>query len=126
MAIQYVVNIQITAGCDFRQEFTLATPDLSPLVLTGAKVKAAMGKHPTAIHANISTRAEPSYNFIPFTTSVVDGDGGIYSIALSATETSKLHEGKYVYNVVLEDVNGTLTEAVSGLVFVEKAFATLV
>jgi len=126
MAIQYQVNIQITSGCDFRQEYTLGNPDLSPKVITGATFKAALGKHPEAIKAYLSTSEEPVYNFIPFTTSVVDGTGGIYSIALTATQTSKLHEGKYVYNVVLEDVNGTITEVISGLAFVEKAFATLV
>ena len=126
MAIQYKVNIQITAGCDFRQEFTLANPDLSPLALTGAKVHGAMGKHPEAIKAYLSTSEEPVHNFIPFTTTVVDGNSGIYSIGLTAAQTTQLNEGKYVYNVVLEDVNGILTEAVSGLCFVEKAFATLV
>ena len=126
MAIQYQVNIQVNAGCDFRQEFTLGNPDLSPKVITGAKFLGAMGKHPEAIVAYLSTSEEPVHNFIPFTTSVVDGEGGVYSIALTAAQTSKLHEGKYVYNVVLEDVNGTRTEVVTGLVFVEKAFATLV
>ena len=125
MAIQYQVNIQINSGCDFRQEYTLANPDLTPKVITGAKFLGALGKHPEAIIAWKSTSEEPVYNFIPFTTSVVDGDKGIYSIGLTAAQTSKLHEGQYGYNVVLEDVNGTRTEVVTGLAFVEKAFATL-
>lgn len=126
MAIQYQVNIQITSGCDFLQEFTLTNPDLTPKVITGAKFLGALGKHPEAIKADLSTRDNPVYNFTPFTTTVVDGNGGVYSIGLTAEQTSKLHEGKYVYNVVLEDVNGFRTEVVTGLAFVEKAFATLV
>ena len=125
MAIQYQVNIQVTSGCDFRQEFTLANPDLTPMNLTGAVFKAALAKHPEAVKAHLSTSEEPVYNIVPFTTSVVDGAGGVYSIAMSAAETQKLHEGKYVYNVIVEDVNGTKTEVVSGLAFVEKGFASL-
>lgn len=125
MAIQYQVNLQVTAGCDFRQEFTLANPDSTPKVITGATFKAGLSKHAVSINAHESTRDEPVYNIVAFTTSVVDGEGGIYSIGLTAEETQKLEEGKYVYNVVLKDVNGTITEVVSGLVFVEKGFASL-
>ena len=125
MAIQYQVNIQVTAGCDFRQEFTLSNPDLTPKVITGATFKAGLSKHAVSIVANESTRDNPVYNIVPFTTSVVDGNGGVYSIALTAAQTQRLQEGKYVFNVVLEDVNGYVTEVVSGLAFVEKGFASL-
>ena len=125
MAIQYQVNLQVTAGCDFRQEFTLTNPDLTPKVITGATFKAGLSKHAVSIVANESTRDKPVYNIVPFTTSVVDGNGGVYSIALTAAQTQKLQEGKYVFNVVLEDVNGYVTEVVSGLAFVEKGFASL-
>ena len=125
MAIQYQVNIQITSGCDFRQEYTLGNPDLSPKVITGATFKAGLSKHAVSINAHESTRDEPVYKIIPFTTSVVDGDGGIYSIALTADQTQKLEEGKYMYNVVMVDVNGTTTEILTGLAFVEKGFASL-
>ena len=125
MAIQYQVNIQITAGCDFRQEFTLANPDLTPKVITGANFKAGLAKHAVSIDAYQSTSEKPVYKITPFTTSVVDGNGGVYSIAMTAAETQKLKEGKYVYNVILEDVNGIKSEVVSGLVFVEKGFASL-
>lgn len=125
MAIQYQVNIQVTAGCDFRQEFTLANPDLTPKVITGATFKAGLSKHAVSINANESTSAKPVYNIVPFTTSVVDGSGGVYSISLTAAQTQQLKEGKYLYNVIIEDVNGIRTEVVSGLAFVEKGFASL-
>ena len=93
MAIQYQVNIQVTAGCDFRQEFTLSNPDLTPKVITGATFKAGLSKHAVSIVANESTRDNPVYNIVPFTTSVVDGNGGVYSIALTAAQTQRLQEG---------------------------------
>ena len=45
--------------------------------------------------------------------------------AMNAADTQKLQEGKYVYNVILVDVNGIKSEVVSGLAFVEKGFASL-
>ena len=125
MAIQYQVNIQVTSGCDFRQEFTLANPDLTPKNITGATFKAGLAKHAVSINAHESTSENPVYKIIPFTTSVVDGNGGVYSIAMNAADTQKLQEGKYVYNVILVDVNGIKSEVVSGLAFVEKGFASL-
>ena len=125
MAIQYQVNIQVTSGCDFRQEFTLANPDLTPKNITGAKFKAGLAKHAVSIDALLSTRDEPVYKIVPFTTTVVDGGKGVYSIGLTAAQTNQLQEGKYVYNVVLVDANGYKTEVVTGLAFVEKGFASL-
>lgn len=125
MAIQYAVNIQITSGCDFRQEFYLTNPDLTPMNIKGAKFKAAVAKHPEAIDANLSESGNPVYQMLPMHTSVVDGYGGVYSIALSAAETSVLFEGKYVYNVIMIDQAGYKREVVSGLAFVERAFASV-
>ena len=125
MAIQYQVNIQITSGCDFRQEFTLANPDLTPKNITGATFKAGLAKHAVSIDALLSTRDEPVYKIVPFNTTVVDGGKGVYSIGLTAAQTNQLQEGKYVYNVVLVDVNGYKSEVVTGLAFVEKGFASL-
>ena len=70
MAIQYQVNIQITAGCDFRQEFTLTNPDLTPKVITGATFLGGVSKHSVSVNAVKSTSEEPVYNIVPFTTSV--------------------------------------------------------
>ena len=126
MAIQYQVNIQITAGCDFRQEFTLTNPDLTPKTITGATFLGGLSKHSVSVNAVESTSEKPVYNIIPFTTSVVSGEGGVYSIGLTAEQTHKLKEGKYLYNVVLKDVNGFLTEVVSGMVFVEQGFGSLI
>ena len=125
MAVQFQVNISISAGADFTQEYSVTAPDLSPVNITGYKFFANLAKHPTAIDAAVSTSGTPVYKYVSFITRVVDGINGKYSITLSATETSKLAEGKYVYNIIMEDLNSEKTSVVSGVAFVDVAFGSL-
>jgi len=125
MAAQFQVNITISAGTDFTQEFTVANPDKLPVDITGYKFFANLAKHPTAIDAAVSTSGTPVYKYVPFTTLVVDGKKGKYSISLLANETSKLAEGKYVYNVIMQDLNGEKSSVVSGIAFVDVAFGAV-
>ena len=122
MAAQYQVNISVAAGTDFTQEFTVTNPDNSPVDITGYKFFANLAKHPTAIDAAVSTSGSPVYKYVPFTTLVVDGKKGIYNITLTAAQTSKIEEGKFVYNVVMQDLNGEKSNVVGGLAFVDVAF----
>ena len=65
MSSQYQVNIAISAGADFAEEFYLASPDKSPLNITGCKFIGALQKHPGGI--TISTKSEETdYVGIPF------------------------------------------------------------
>lgn len=66
----------------------------------------------------------PTYKFIPFTTAVVEESKGAYSISLSPEQTGSLVEGKYVYSVSMMNVNGVITETISGLAFVDNAFGS--
>ena len=125
MAPQFQVNINISAGADFTQEFVITNPDASPVDLTGSSFEAALAKHPTAIDAAVSTSGTPVYKFVKFTTNVVDALKGTYSLTLSTSQTSKLEEGKYVYNVVMVDVNGNKSNVMAGLAFVNVAFGAL-
>ena len=125
MAPQFQVNINVSAGVDFNQEFVIQNPDGSPVVITECTFAANLAKHPTAVDAAVSTSGTPVRTYVPFTTSVVDGVGGKYSIALTPTQTAKLQEGKYVYNVVMTDVNGDTQSIMSGLAFVDVAFGSL-
>ena len=125
MAPQFQVNINVSAGVDFNQEFVIQNPDSSPVIITECKFAANLAKHPTAIDAMVSTSGTPVRTYVPFTASVVDGVGGKYSIALTSSQTSKLEEGKYVYNVVMTDVNGDTQNIMSGLAFVNVAFGAL-
>ena len=122
MAVQFQVNISISAGADFTQEYSVTAPDLSPVNITGYKFYANLAKHPTAINAAVSTSGSPVYKYVPFVTNIVSGAAGLYSITLLATETSKLAEGKYVYNIIMEDLDGEKSSLVSGVAFVDVAF----
>jgi len=122
MAAQYQVNITISAGADFTQEYTVTSPDNLPVNITGYKFYANLAKHPTAIDAAVSTSGTPVYKYVSFDTTIVNGVEGRYSITLLANQTSKLAEGKYVYNIVMEDLNGEKTSVVSGIAFVDVAF----
>jgi len=124
MAVQFQANLKISIGASFRQEFHLSNQDLSPMNITGYKVHANIAKHPTSLDAVETTSEEVIYNYIPFKTSVVNGQKGIFAITLDSFQSSKLREGKYVYNCVLEDLNGDRIDSVSGLVFAEVAFGS--
>ena len=125
MAAPFQVNINISAGVDYIQEFTVKNPDLSPVNITGFKFFANLAKHPTAVDAMTSTSGVPVYDFISFDTSVVDGVNGVYSISMKPEKTSLLAEGKYVYSVVMQNNSGEKSPAVDGIAFVDVAFGAL-
>ena len=125
MAVQYQVNISISAGTEFTQEYSVTDPNLNRVNITGFKFYANLAKHPTAIDAAASTSGSPVYKYVPFATNVENGVEGVYSITLSGEQTSKLTEGKYVYNIIMEDLNSAKTSVVSGLAFVEVAFGAV-
>ena len=122
MAAAFQVNLTISAGLSFRQEFNMANADKSPVNLTGASFTGALSKYERAINADLSTTEVPVYERIYFECEVVNPLTGAYCIKLTPAQTSKLVEGKYVYNVVMRNVNGELLPAVQGLVFVDVAF----
>jgi hypothetical protein len=125
MAAPYQVNISIGAGTGFAQEFSIANPDGSPVVITGFKFFGNLAKHPTAIDAIASTSGSMVYDYFPFTTRIVNGNSGVYEISMSPGDTAKLQEGKYVYNVVMQDSSGDKTSVISGLAFVDVAFGSI-
>ena len=125
MAAPFTVNINISAGADFTQQFTAKTADQSPMDITGCTFLAKLAKHPTALDATTSTSGVPVYNFITLDTSVVDGTAGIYSISMNAAKTSLLPEGKYLYSVVMQNTSGEKSPAVDGVAFVDVAFGAL-
>jgi hypothetical protein len=119
----FSVNITISRGNDFSQVFFLTNPDRSPVDLTGATFSANLAKHSMAQDA--LAEGGTVYKFIPFATSVVEEGNGTYSISLTPEQTGNLEEGKYVYSVSMMNVNGVITETISGLAFVDNAFGNL-
>ena len=125
MAAPFSVNINISAGADFTQQFSVANPDRSPVNITGFKFLANLAKHPSAVDATVSTSGVPVYDYVSFDTAIENGELGIYSITMKADKTSLLTEGKYVYNVVVVNTSGDKSPAVGGLAFVDVAFGAL-
>ena len=117
----YQVNITISAGATFNQLFYLTNPDKSPMDITGATFSANLAKHTRSVNAVKSSSSRMVYQYVPFKTRVVDGKNGVFEISMESYLTAKLHEGKYVYDAVMKDVNGYRTDAVNGLAFVDVA-----
>lgn len=122
----YQVNININAGSDFSQTFYLTNPDKTPQDLTGCKIYGQLAKHSKAIIAHESTSDNPVYAAIPFEGSVTNGTGGEYTLSLPNSVTNTLNEGKYVYSVIVQDVNGTKNKVMNGLAFVDFSFGNTI
>jgi hypothetical protein len=122
MASGFQVNIVITAGVSFYQEFTLTEPDLSPKQITGSKFFANLSKHPRSIDVVASTSEKPKYNYHKFQTRVVNGTGGVFALSMSSQHTNKLKEGKYVFSVIMREKTGFRSMVLDGLAFVDVAF----
>ena len=125
MAAVYSVNLNINAGTTFSHNFTLTNSDMSPKNITGYKFQGRMAKHADAIDAMTSSRDKRVQKYIGFNCRVVDGMKGVYNIYIPSKVTSGIPEGKYVYSVISNDVNGQILEAVNGLVFVQKSLGAV-
>ena len=117
----YQVNITISAGTTFNQLFYLTNPDKSPMDITGATFSANLAKHSKSVNAVQSTSDRMVYQYVPFKTRVVDGKGGVFEISMESYLSAKLQEGKFMYDVVMKDVNVYRNDAVNGLAFVSAA-----
>ena len=122
MAVQFQVNLQLSAGMDFYQEFFLTEADLSPLNVTGMTFHSGIKKHANSVIANESTSTQTKNSIVSFETGVVDGLAGVYYLRLRNAESEKLEEGKYVYSTVMDNGQGEFVEVNSGLIFVDRAF----
>ncbi len=120
MAATYQVNINIIAGIAFTQQYTVANSDLSPADLTGFTLSANLAKHSGAVNAVTSTSSDPVWKLCPFTVEMTDPTTGQYTINLTQEVSSKLKEGKYVYSVIMTDLENITTEIVGGLAFVNR------
>ena len=125
MAAAYQVNISITAGANFAQEFYVTNTDMSPRDVTGCIFAGNISKHAVSINAVTSTSGKPVYKVIPFKTRVVDGHRGVIEVSLTPHVTNMLKEGKYVYDVVIREPDGGINTVVGGLAFVSRSFGHL-
>lgn len=108
MSAVYVNNLVINTGTDFEQVFTLASSSgNSALNLSNYTAEAKLSKHPYS-----STK-------VGFAVTFLVPSAGILEISLTQQQTSALKEGRYVYDVVLND-GSKKTKVVEGMVFVRK------
>jgi hypothetical protein len=122
---QVPVNLSMSAGAGFSQSFVIRNDDYSPRNIERCILKGYMSKHPGALNAHESTSTDPVYVRYPFDVQVPNGTDGRYVINMSSTDSMAISEGKYVYNVVMTNtVTGTVESLLSGLIFVDVAFAS--
>lgn len=127
MSAPFSVNIRISSGNDFAQEFYLASPDRSPMNITGCKFTGYIQKHAGAIDAICTEYAGNTgsevnniyYRYLEMDISVTSGIEGVYTVRVPGESTLHYPEGKYVYSITMEDVNGTKTQVLDGLCFID-------
>ena len=110
MAAVYVNNLVVNAGADFSQSFTLEGADTnSSFDLTNYTVAAQMRKWSGSSTATTFTASIES----PET-------AGQILIKLTASQTTNLKPGRYVYDVVITDQFDVKNRVIEGMVLVTE------
>ena len=111
MAVVYVSNLVINAGCDFSQTFNLEEIETNSIFdLTGYSVFAQMRKW------------SGSSSSVVFSASTVfDPAAGNVKISLGSTITTSLKPGRYVYDVIITNAStGIKTRVIEGMALVRE------
>ena len=122
---QVPVNLTMSAGTGLHREFVIRNDDYSPRNIERCILKGYMAKHPGALNAEETTSSDPVYVRYPFNIQVPSGIDGRYIMDMTPSVSMSIPEGKYVYNVVMIDIKGTVESLMTGLIFVDVAFASL-
>ena len=108
----YVSNIVIEQGYSFDTSFQLEdTRTNEPLILTNASTQAKLKKTYT------------SSSSVSFASTITRPEQGTISISLTATQTTSLKPGRYVYDVKIFD-DGREFKAVEGAALVRAGVTT--
>lgn len=109
MAAVYVSNIVINTGSDFSQVFTLEASDSnSPLNLNLYTIKSQLRKHPG------------SSSYVEFDPTILNPSEGVIELKLSSTDSLNLKPGRYVYDIVITDINLVKTRVIEGMALVRE------
>ena len=101
------VEIQIEAGATFSTEITVNDAFGGPKNLTDYVVRSQMRK------------SYYSATAIDLTMTVVDASAGVVTMVLSATQTSNIRPGRYVYDVeIVENNTEEVTRIFEGIITV--------
>jgi len=110
MAAVYVNNLVVNSGADFSQSFTLEGTDTnSSFDLTGYTVAAQMRKWAGSTSSTSFTATIESPPTI-----------GQILLRLTATQTTALKAGRYIYDVVITDEFGVKNRVIEGMVLVTE------
>jgi len=105
----YVVNLIIDQGTDFLQTFDLTAANGDALTLSGYTASAQMRKH------------AGSKNRYDFTVEFTDRANGQIKISLTDTITRRIKAGRYIYDIILTDSNGSKTKVLEGQALVRES-----
>lgn len=98
-------NLLMEQGTTFNTTITLDDIDGVPFNLTGVTAKSQIRKS----YYSANTTAE-------FTTTINTPNTGVILLSLSASVTSNIAAGQYVYDVAIKDTANTVTRVLEGVV----------
>jgi negative regulator of replication initiation len=102
-----IANLYVDSGSDYSNIITIASSTGSALDLTNYTVKSQMRK---------SYGSSTAYDF---TTSVYDAATGKIRLQMTATNTSLIPSGRYLYDIEITNTNtGAKTRVLEGIVMV--------
>ena len=112
MAVVYVNNLTVNSGEDFEQDFDLIETGGNTINLTNYTAKAQIRKHPDSSSAINFTIGFPNRAF------------GKINLSIPSWTTSKLKQGRYVYDVLVTKPGGKKEIVLEGSVLVRAGIST--
>jgi len=108
MAAVYVTNLIINAHSDFSQNFYLGDENTDSLNLTNYQVASQMRKHAS------------SSSFVGLGASIVNASKGQIRVGLTSTQTGSIKPGRYLYDVVVTNPQGSVIKVIEGMILVRE------
>ena len=108
----YVHNLTILGGADFNQEYDMLETGGQPINLTGYTGKSQIRKH------------KNSGTAVSFNVGFLDRVNGKINISIPSWTTSKLKEGRYVYDILFTSPGGRKEIVLEGRINVRAGIST--
>ena len=108
----YVHNLTILGGADFNQEYDMLETGGEPINLTGYTGKSQIRKH------------KNSGTAVSFNVGFLDRVNGKINISIPSWTTSKLKEGRYVYDILFTSPGGKKEIVLEGRINVRAGIST--
>lgn len=100
-----VKNLSVDQGTDFNAQLTVYDDNNAPWNLTGYTASAKIKK---SYYSSTSVTFNVTFNSNRST--------GIIIIALSSAQTSSMEQGRYLYDIVIEDSSGKKVRVIEGII----------